>query len=82
LLGAGLPLGKAKGPATSGNHHPEFEDAARREHASERATLVAQHEVEEQERAEMMVGGRVWCWLHVVCLPLSFLKEKRVVNNQ
>lgn len=38
-----------------GAHHPEFQDAAKREHASERATLVAQHEEDEHKRAEMMV---------------------------
>lgn len=44
-----------KGPVPFGAHHPEFQDAAKREHASERATLVAQHEEDEHKRAEMMV---------------------------
>lgn len=48
----------ARGLLPPGAHHPPpgFESAARREHAGERAALMAVHQHDEEERSAMLVS--------------------------
>lgn len=72
----GMPPGPFGGPGGAmpgamgmgmGGMPPGFESAARREHAAERMALIAQHQQEEQEKQELMVG-RVTCMCLSLCV--------------
>ena len=69
---AGAPAGAAVGGVGPGGlpwHQPGFESAARREHASERMALAAQHQEEENERLLLMVRNCVAVSPVLNCIP-------------